>query len=119
METKADIKVQILLKEYDTLRNESIQKMGQRFALLTLAAGVVTLLSTQDLKHNTSMLCWLSCSALLLVWVFSAFHLNRLTKQLAKIESSVNSLVGEKLLSWSADCARNVLMHKILRFMQK
>jgi hypothetical protein len=105
-------KVDILFKEYETLRQEVLARSGQRFALVTVAGGLMAfLLKTEDWPTfvvnkgwTQATLALLCAAALLVIWWRFQFLIERLGTGISRVEQRINALTGDaELLRWEAD----------------
>jgi hypothetical protein len=94
-------KVQILLQEYNTLRQEIIQRTNQGFQIYGVGAVFFVLLmgrSSYDQKFWI-MLC-IALIALLIASKISISGIGKAAKRLWELENAINGLAGEDLLVW-------------------
>lgn len=110
------LKIDILIKEYEILRTELLQRINQRFAFIGLTGAVVAYGFFKVERYtiaNVSILI-VAISILGVIW----FHFGRLIHQLslriAEIEQQINSLAGDELLLWETR-RRNKVFHRIHR----
>lgn len=117
----AKTKIDVLMKEYDTLRQEILARSNNRFSILGLMFAAATALAA---FKNTSMLkdislttaAWSMAVWLLLmgaVWWSLGRLIYACNRRLVMIERQVNELAGEELLRWETTYSPNTL----LRFM--
>jgi hypothetical protein len=95
-------KVQILLKEYDALRAEILQRSGHRFALLSFlgAVGAYAFFVANDLSAHQIIVLTISALALLGIWWQLGNLIAECCNRIAHIEREVNSVAGGTLLGW-------------------
>ena len=95
-------KVQILLKEYDSLRAEILQRIGHRFSFLGLtgAVGGYAFFVAKNLSTYQTVVLMIGTIALLGVWWQLGNLIARCSHRIAEIEKTVNSFAGEPLLTW-------------------
>jgi hypothetical protein len=107
-------KVQILLKEYDSLRAEILQRIGHRFAFLGLfgAVGAYAFFAAKNLSAHQTAVLTISAIALFGVWWRLGNLIARCSKRLAEIEKAINSLAGEPLLRWEHERLGSKIFHK-------
>lgn len=110
-------KVKILLKEYDTLRAEILQRIGHRFAFLGLtgALGIYAFFAAKELTIYQTAVLTISALALFGVWFQLGNLIARCSKRIAEIEKAVNSIVGEDLLKWEHEKRGSKVFHKVHR----
>lgn len=109
--------IDILLKEYDTLRQEIVSRINTRFTLLNLSLIALTFVAVQ-LKGETKAI-W---AVVVLVGIFIVFAtvwwssgllVCRLSRQVAVLEKRINSVAGQELLTWEHQVASRNLLHKL------
>ncbi len=95
-------KIQILLEEYETLRSEILQRIGHRFAFLSLigALGAYSFFIAKDLTGYQIFVLIISAIILLGTWIQLGNLISRCSVRIAAIEEQINSIAGEKLLKW-------------------
>lgn len=105
-------KVDILLKEYETLRQEVLARSGQRFALVTVAGGLMAFLiktehwptlvvSTGWTQVTLALVC---TAALAMIWLRFQFLIERLGAGISRVEQRINALTNDAgLLRWETD----------------
>lgn len=92
-------KVDLLLREYDTLRQEVISRTNNRFAILGLLGTVVAFVCTQTDIALTRQ--WVVVVVFLVVlWWIVGYTMRKIGTYLAAVERRINELAGEKLLRW-------------------
>ena len=100
-------RVEVLLREYDTLRTEILQRVRTRFELLAFLGVVAGLVAEGD---STARLSWLAPIALSLaagVWLWLRQGILRCAGRIAAIETEVNERVGGgTLLVWETSQTR-------------
>jgi len=94
------MKVTVLLKEYDTLRQEIVGRISNRFGLVSFGSALVVFLVTQQPPRGRLVVVGLWVVFLLVLWWRAGVLIRRCSKRIAEIERKVNSLVGEDLLVW-------------------
>ena len=110
--------IEILLREYDTLRAEIIARTTAGSQLVAVAAilftALLTVMATRSAPSGTSERSWLSSHAGGAFWsclsVLVAFvcvftwlahrEINIIAERLQRIEQQVNGLAGTDLLEW-------------------
>jgi hypothetical protein len=98
-------KIDILLKEYDTLRAEILQRLSNRFAFLGLfgAVGAYGFFVSGNISISQKIVLFLTALFLLSVWMQLGIVVARCAKRVAEIEGYVNQIAGEKLLKWESE----------------
>jgi hypothetical protein len=110
------VKIQVLLAEYATLRQEIVSRTGTRFALLGLLLGLSTFVvvpreGVAIFQYTVGVLVLF---ILLLVWWRLAWLIKQCTRRVAEIERKINGIVGEELLVWESRIASNFLFHRVV-----
>jgi hypothetical protein len=105
MELKNEVKIQILLKEYDALRAEIISRASNRFSSLGILAAVVAFVASQ----KDALFAWIAGGVVVIVligvWLRLGYLIGRCSAQIAKIEEQINELADADLLSWESRAA--------------
>lgn len=108
-------KVQILLKEYDSLRAEILQRIGHRFAFLSLfgAVGAYAFFAAKDMSTYQTIVLMISALALFGVWWQLGNLIARCSNRIAEIEKTINSFAGESLLRWEHQRLGSKAFHQV------
>jgi hypothetical protein len=112
------LKIDILMKEYETLRTDMLQRVNQRFVCIGLIGAVATYAFFKVEKYTVSrvLIIAVAISILGAVW----FHFGRLMHQLslriAGIEQRINCLVGDELLLWETRGQNKFFYHRLHRW---
>ena len=107
----AQLEAQLLLKEYDTLRAEMLQRMQQRFNLLTFfvaaaAFGVGQGGLTNSTKVVISVIVVTAVAALL--WFYFWTGNRACSRQVVHIEGLLNGLIEKPgTMSWETTCQKS------------
>jgi hypothetical protein len=103
--------IEILFKEYDTLRTEIISSIGHTYQLLGLGVALTAvLLSWMASSKATKSSLWIMPSVFLfLFWLWWKLRRGRakLSKRLCEIESEINAIAGAELLKWETRVYRS------------
>lgn len=106
--------VEILLKEYDTLRQEILTALGSRTSILSFGqasvAAIVTVSVASVAATGTSLisgfLLLLAAPAMvlftLIIWLGEYQRMQRAGKFLCEIEQRVNEMTQQPLLTWES-----------------
>ena len=100
----AQIKVDVLLREYDTLRQEIISRTNNRFAIGGYLGAIVVFFCSQS--QFSALVRW--CVALgalvglLLLWFMIGYLIEQAASRIAEVESTVNAILGEELLVYES-----------------
>ena len=115
-EISDNVKIEILMKEYETLRSEILHRINCRFAFLGLTGAVVAY-ALFKVEHYT-IVNVLVLTAPIFILGATFFHLGRLIHQcssrISEIEQKVNLLIGEELLVWETR-RQNRVFHRVHR----
>jgi hypothetical protein len=104
-------KIDILLKEYDTLRQEILMRINHRFLMLGIIGtllGFVLINDNPQLRIHifglsTKIILLMSGALLLLaLWLFLGYLLGTLAARISTIERQINEIAGKKLLEWES-----------------
>jgi hypothetical protein len=102
-------KIDILLREYETLRQEVLARSGQRFALVTVAGALMAfLIKTEDWPAYFVSTGWTQVflavgggAALVMIWSRFQVLITRLGAGISRVEQRINALSDDaELLSW-------------------
>ncbi len=100
-------KIQILLHEYDTLRNELLQRYAASFQAIGVFAlvltGLVTVIATNGINKTLIALLCSSTIIFLFVMLWIDYDTFKGAKRLREIEADVNARAGETLLKWETE----------------
>ena len=105
-------KINILLKEYDTLREETLSRMNNRFVMLGMTAAFLGFVLFSDNVRLDSHMLGLTLRTIVLVcgimvvlaiWLFFGYLVGTLARRVAAIERHVNQIAGERLLRWESE----------------
>jgi low affinity Fe/Cu permease len=98
METKETI--EILFKEYDTLRAEVRDHTGNQFNLLGAFGALLVWFLPRLLQHDA----WKAFAVVVLVFLLIRWvliqNIKRCAYRLVELEEQINHLAGENLLQW-------------------
>jgi len=104
MNEEAKRRIEVLLKEYDTCREEILGRIGKRFNILTLLGGLVGIVGAKKTDVNWPVV-WIAIAILLVVWTWMGLLLDQLSKNVQDLEGRINEIAGEKLLRWESERA--------------
>jgi hypothetical protein len=96
------LQIQILLKEYDTLRQEIVGRINSRFSLVGFGSGLAVFLASQKPTEWDWLLIVSWLLALVILWWRTAILLRRCSIRIAYLEQQINSLAGAELLAWES-----------------
>ena len=100
-------KVQILLHEYDTLRQEVLNRTSNGFQLLAVGAALfVWMIGGQH--PNNRFWFWIGLALALFAVSLAAWFIfrdiSKAAKRIRELEGSINARAGEELLMWETRC---------------
>jgi F0F1-type ATP synthase assembly protein I len=99
-----DQNIEILFKEYDTLRNEIVTRTNNGYQLVAisgaLAAGLIGWFSQHYFDRTFWLLLSVFAFVILVAAVLLIVDLRRLSLRLQELESEINKLAGTDLLKW-------------------
>jgi hypothetical protein len=111
-------KIDVLLQEYNALRAEIVARLKNRFMILGYVGAIVTYAVFQHevpLEWRAGFAA-LAGLALLVTWLRGMQMIGRIARRIARIETRVNELAGEALLTWeSSQVGRSWLDHLFRR----
>ena len=97
-------RIDVLMKEYDMLRQVITSRCNNRFAVVGFLAALTAFISTEsDLTSAWRLTIGATAAALLLAiwWRFGQLIVEA-ADRVAVIERSINRMVGEELLMWES-----------------
>jgi hypothetical protein len=94
--------IQILLKEYETLRTEILHCSNQRFSFLTIGGGVATftLFKAVELAKFQIFVLIFAAISLCIFWFQLGRLIGKCANRTSEIEEEINKLSGTPLLKW-------------------
>jgi len=96
--------IEILFKEYDTLRAEILAAINNMYQVIGFGVALATALLSWSASKGLHVGFWIMLVVLpLIIWLFwLALHvqISRATERIREIESHVNAIAGEELLRW-------------------
>jgi hypothetical protein len=101
------LKVTVLLKEYDTLRQEIVGRINNRFGIVSLGSALGVFLVSQQPTRGRVALIGVWAVLILVLWWRTGLLILRCSKRIAEIERAVNLLVGDELLVWETRGGRS------------
>lgn len=107
-------KINIVLKEYETLRTEILQRISNRFAFLSLfgAIGAYGLFKAAEISLFQAFVLFFAVIFLFAVWWQLGNVIARCSKRIAEIEKLINEISGEKLLKWESERLGSKTFHQ-------
>lgn len=108
--------VEVLLREYDTLRTEILARVRTRFELLGFLAVIATFAGSSNVSTPARALVVVAAVAVaLVVWAWFASGIKRCAGRILEIESRVNALMGSELLAWETRQPRDSWWRRLIR----
>jgi hypothetical protein len=99
-------KIEILFKEYDTLRAEIINRASGGNQVVAILAGLFGASLAWRATHPPDRIFWTAIAVLFCTGVFlmaTAYRdINLVARRLAVIERTINKLSGDDLLAWES-----------------
>lgn len=97
--------VEILFKEYDTLREEILSRMNNRFTFGGLLGVIAAFVGSQTqlsipLRLGTGLLALVT---ILVLWWFLGLLIYKAHLRIAALEKKINELAGADLLEWESN----------------
>ncbi|MGB6947255.1 MAG: hypothetical protein WBE37_32950 [Bryobacteraceae bacterium] len=103
-------RLEILFKEYDTLRAEIISRINNIFQIVGFAVSVSAVGMPLLWSRTTTYVFWISVLALAAVlyglWLLVHVEIGRAAERLRQIEAQVNGIEGQELLQWETRWGR-------------
>lgn len=102
-------RIDILMKEYDSLRQEILSRTNNRFVMLGLVATFLgfalftenSIFESRFLGLDTRAIVVISGILILMaIWLFFGYLVGALAARVSAIERHVNEIAGEQLLEW-------------------
>jgi hypothetical protein len=118
-EVTTEKRIDILLKEYDTLRTEILQAIKMRFSFIGFF-GVVSayfIFNAEPFPYYKYLLLISGFLFLLALWMSFGRIITGCSKRIAEIEKMINNMAGKELLVWETKNQKNIL-HRFNKFNQ-
>jgi hypothetical protein len=108
--------IEILLHEYDSLRDEALSRVSARFQLLGYLSIAATLLGVSSISKNWvwAYIVVITLAILLSLWLYFGWAIKRCAIRLREIEEEINGTVGREVLRWERRLPRGGL-HGLFR----
>ena len=110
-------KIQVLLKEYDTLRAEMLQRFTQRFQFIMIIGVICGYAFFKEDSHQ-ALIAKIALILVIIVWYWIGYLVATYSWRIAKIEKHVNKLAGEKLLQWETFQNKNGIFHVFYKWLK-
>ena len=97
--------VEVVLHEYDTLRNEVLSRASARLELLGLLSIAATLFGVSGFSEHWRWAYVVGIALLILIglWFYFGWAMKRCARRLRQIEGEVNTAIGRTVLRWESD----------------
>lgn len=111
-------KIEILLKEYDTLRAEMLQRFDNRFQFIVIigAIGAYAFLKGKKLPWNQVLIVIFASVSVIVIWFWIGYIAATQSRRISEIEKQVNKLAGQELMQWESYQIDNGIFHKIYKW---
>src|SRR3954454_23500162 len=93
-------KIEILLHEYDSLRDEIMQRSNQMFQLIAIGSAALTWLLSQAIDAKALTFTVFSAAVVAVLGWMMRRDINKSASRLRGIEREANERAGEELLRW-------------------
>jgi hypothetical protein len=93
-------KIEILFKEYDTLRTEIMTRTNNGYQLSAIAAGAMTWLISRPIDIRFWIASTLAAVVFSLFYVLIMRDINKFAARIRELEGEINALSGADLLEW-------------------
>lgn len=113
-------RLEVLFKEYDTLRTEIISRMGHMFQIIGFGAALVAVFLPWVWSRSTDVHYWVVVPFIAIVcfglWAMVHIEIANAAARIREIELEVNTIAGHDLLRWETrrGRARNWLVTELL-----
>jgi hypothetical protein len=95
--------IEVILHEYDGLRNEIVSRMDARFQLIGFLGIAATILGATELSSSSRwVLIIIALAVFAGIWFIFGLYVARCAQRLRDIETWVNGELGEKVLTWES-----------------
>jgi len=103
------------MKEYETLRQEIIQRINHRFQFVAILGGVggFVLFRTTHMSYWQASIVAIASIIAVNVWFLSGNSIAACSRRISEIENEVNTFAGQKLLQWETMRIQQSIFHKI------
>ena len=103
-------KIEILLKEYDTLRNEAVMRSGTNWAMLGFLIGILAIIfgRSGDSRKRVVIVSVVASVFLAALWWYQGHLMARCSIRIEQIEKKVNHIVDEDVLIWESKVSEGI-----------
>jgi len=103
--------IEVLLHEYDSLRDEVLSRISARFQLLGYLSIAATLLGVSSISNGWHWVpvVVITVAVLIALWLYLGFAVRRCAVRLREIEEEVNDILHRKVLRWESGLRRGGL----------
>jgi hypothetical protein len=99
-DAQTDLKLRLLLVEYETLRQEILDRIKTRAQLLAVAVAAFGFMLARDFQVTTLIAVTAMACLLTITWWRSGYLIRRCADRVTEIEKSVNHICGEEIMVW-------------------
>jgi hypothetical protein len=94
--------IEVLLHEYDTLRDEVLSRVSARFQLLGYLGIAATLLGVSSISDGWHWVpvVVITLAIIVALWLYLGLAIKRCAIRLREIEDDVNEVLDKKVLRW-------------------
>jgi hypothetical protein len=106
------LEIEVVLHEYDALRDEVLSRTSARFQLLGLLSIAATLLGVSSISRGWHWVVVVVVALIILLglWLYFGFAIKRCAIRLREIEEEINGkLGGKQVLRWESRLPRGGL----------
>jgi len=110
-----ELRVTVLMHEYDTLRAEILQRMSHRFAIMGFAGvvGGYMLFEVKRASDYQTLFLAVAAAFLLAIWWQMGRVMLRCSNRIAEIELAVEQLLPGVGMCWESGRRGSPFMHKV------
>ena len=108
------LKIDILLKEYDMLREMIMSRIRSRLAIGGFLIALIGYLTSVADVPATWRILWTSTAAIVIAAVWYRFGqlIKRATLRVVEIEAGINEVAGQELLVWESRLVNRSFFHR-------
>jgi len=113
-ESSDKLRIDILMKEYETLRTEILQRINQRFTWIGLIGAVAayTFFKVEVCTISSVLILTVAIFILGAIWFYPGLLIHQCSSRISEIENQINSLIGDQLLVWETR-RKNKFFHRL------
>ena len=107
------LNIEILLHEYDTLREEVLRRYDAQFqsigAMAVVLVGLLAALASHFDPKSVYLLIFISLFVFAAIWLWADFDITKAAQRLRELEASINRRAGEDLLRWETNATGTIV----------